>query len=349
MKKLALISLLALTTAACSAGDNGGGNGTTAGTSGNTAGAILGSAGNNGNASGSSNAGGGLGVSGNTGTGTAGSGVPPANIGTETVCDGLDDNNNGIIDDKDEGKDGLCDCLNIGFFGSVQGTASGATSASFLQWLTERSDIPVKQIAAATPITAEVLNGLQVLVIGNLSPDGQAQQARVFTDAEIAAFELWVNNGGGVISLTGYGQGGDATSTNNLFKNLGIGYANTNLGPGLWNATHPVTMAPPQLTSTPVEHPVSDQVSNLGLFYGYPITTTANSEIFWKEGSNTVGAVTQVGNGRIAMWGDEWITLDVLWVDYKDMQIPRFWLNMFRNVTPANECQVPIPPDIDIQ
>src|SRR5687768_1442944 len=31
----------------------------------------------------------------------------PVNIGTEVACDGVDENNNGVVDDVDKGKDGL--------------------------------------------------------------------------------------------------------------------------------------------------------------------------------------------------------------------------------------------------
>src|SRR4051812_41188923 len=43
----------------------------------------------------------------------------PINIGSEAACDGVDENDNGIIDDVDKGKDGLCDCLHIGFLGGL--------------------------------------------------------------------------------------------------------------------------------------------------------------------------------------------------------------------------------------
>jgi hypothetical protein len=43
----------------------------------------------------------------------------PLNIGSELACDGIDENQNGVTDDVDKGKDGLCDCLRIGFLGAL--------------------------------------------------------------------------------------------------------------------------------------------------------------------------------------------------------------------------------------
>src|SRR5690606_20103399 len=62
----------------------------------------------------------------------------PVNLGSETECDGLDENNNGVIDDVDVGKDGLCDCINMGFFGQISSDA-GSDNAAFEAWLVERS------------------------------------------------------------------------------------------------------------------------------------------------------------------------------------------------------------------
>ena len=77
----------------------------------------------------------------------------PVNIGSEIACDGVDENQNGVIDDVDKGKDGLCDCLRIGFLGALASDAGNATGA-FETWLEERSDVPVTHIGARDALTA---------------------------------------------------------------------------------------------------------------------------------------------------------------------------------------------------
>ena len=71
----------------------------------------------------------------------------PRNVGTEMACDGADENMNGIVDDVDKGKDGLCDCLHIGFLGALA-SDNGNSTGAFQSWLEARSDVPVKQIGA---------------------------------------------------------------------------------------------------------------------------------------------------------------------------------------------------------
>jgi hypothetical protein len=72
-------------------------------------------------------------VSGSAGTGTGdasggGAGGIRLNVGGEfsvggafngkpEVCDGVDNNGNGIVDDVDANSDGVCDCLNIATIG----------------------------------------------------------------------------------------------------------------------------------------------------------------------------------------------------------------------------------------
>jgi len=62
------------------------------------------------------------------------------------------------------------------------------------------------------------------------------------------------------------------------------------------------------------------------------------------EANSTVALqVLQAGEGRVVVWGDEWITYDSEWADVKDQQVELFWLNILKWLSPPGECQVPIP------
>jgi hypothetical protein len=59
-------------------------------------------------------------------------------------------------------------------------------------------------------------------------------------------------------------------------------------------------------------------------------------------GGFEMARAVEVGNGKIFMWGDEWISYDVEWARVGEYQIERLWLNIFKWLSPEKECQVPI-------
>src|SRR5262245_32732688 len=80
--------------------------------------------------------------------GTGGSSTATGPIGNETVCDGIDNDGNGIIDDVDVGKDGICDCLRIATLGLAGPWGQGDV---FAAWLDARSNF------GATALNDQVL------------------------------------------------------------------------------------------------------------------------------------------------------------------------------------------------
>lgn len=340
----------------------------------------------------------------------------PLNIGSELACDGIDENQNGIIDDVDRGRDGLCDCLRIGFLGALASDAGNQTGA-FEAWLEERSDVPVTHIGARETLTAELLSDLQVLIIGNVAERGDAG----YPAPEVEALRQWIDTeGGGLMSLAGYtARETDVVPTTSLLAPLGLGYDYQGRGPGVLG----MGQAPPVLVRGLLapEHPVLDGISVLGVYLGYPVT--GDGEVLVREGTFDLAMAKVIGTGHVLAFADEWITQDALWypmmnraltpceqgctqcttqcvqcdqqcadcqqqpcaggelpaadgtcargcdqacqacstncesceqtcadcsaLEQQDqLDIPRFWLNALRWLTPANECQVPIPPRV---
>ncbi len=341
----------------------------------------------------------------------------PLNIGSEVACDGLDENQNEIIDDVDKGKDGLCDCLRIGFLGAFASDAGNRTGA-FESWLEERSDIPVTHIGARDTLTPELLRGLQVLVIGNLS---ERSNGGTFSAAEVGALRQWIEvEAGGVMSLAGYtSRETDVAATVALMAPTGLGYDYQGRGPGVMG-----TGAPPMITRGIVapNHPTLDGITAMGVYNAYPVI--GDGEVLVREGAFNLAMAKDFGAGKAFAFSDEWITQDALWspmltrpltpcqqgcnqcntqcascaeqcdscllqpceggqqaavdggicrrgcdqgcqscstncqsceqtcnacsaLEVMDkLDIPRFWLNVMRWLTPANECKVPLPPQI---
>jgi hypothetical protein len=341
----------------------------------------------------------------------------PINVGSETLCDGVDENQNGITDDVDKGRDGLCDCLHIGFLGALASDAGNNTGA-FETWLEARSDVPVAHIGAREVITPEILKDLQVLVIGNL---GERRNAGGFSAAEVAAFRQWIEvDGGGVMSLAGYtANEQDITPTVALLAPTGLSYDYQTRGAGVLN----MVMGPPPVIVHGIvapDHPSVEGITALGVFYAYPVV--GDGQVIVREGNFNLAMAKEVGAGHVYAFSDEWITQDVLWgpimrpltqcqqsckqcatqcsnceiqcancqqqpcqggqpapeggtcargcdqactqcqnncqscdqactacsaLEQNDtLDIPRFWLNVLRWLTPVNECQVPVPATI---
>jgi hypothetical protein len=337
----------------------------------------------------------------------------PRNVGTEMACDGVDENMNGIVDDVDKGKDGLCDCLHIGFLGALA-SDNGNSTGAFQSWLEARSDVPVKHIGARDKLTPDVLADLQVLIIGNMRERGNAG----FTSDELNAFSQWIQNGGGVMSLAGYSANpNDMQATVQLLAPTGMSYDLSVGGAGVLGVV--MNGPPPVIVHgiTAPEHPTVQGIKALGVFNAYPVT--GDGQVIVREGNYTLAEAKEMGGGHVFVFADEWITQDVLWSPQTRPQTPcqqncnqcknqcsncdiqcqncqmqpcqggqqvpdggtcvrgcdqscnqcqsncqtceqactacsaleqddtldmgRFWLNVIRWLTPANECQVPIP------
>ena len=236
------------------------------------------------------------------------------------VCDGIDNDGNGIIDDVDVGHDGVCDCLRIATIG-VTGTAGG--SGVFESWLQARSSLGADALGDQV-LTPELLAPYQIILSQDIS-------GRVRTADEAAALEAWIRAGGGFMTLTGYGGASEPTNVNTLLAPTGIQYADNLVLCGC-GFTLPVDGWHP--------HPVSDMITRLGMDNGYPVTG-AGTVVADQSGYDLLRA-TQLGSGRVLVWADEWISFDSEWTGHPDYQVQRFWLNAIKWLSPPLVCQVPI-------
>jgi hypothetical protein len=240
---------------------------------------------------------------------------------------------NGIIDDVDAGGDGVCDCLKVATLGFPGGW--GITSM-FTNWL------PAMGAAAATSLGDQVLTSVdltQFQVVVSLSviitgvPLGKAPPVHAYSVAEQSALETWVRSGGGFMTTTGMTK----SSSENINVNQLLAFAGM-----IYDVTSP--------TNT---YSVNGQISDWTLHAttaGVALTATQNG---WApSGSGTIVArdasygtallVNTIDNGRIAAWGDDWITYEAAWIATYDTE--RLWKNLFKWLPPPDRCQVPLPP-----
>lgn len=247
------------------------------------------------------------------GTDTAGDCVPTADV--EMTCDEIDDDCNGLVDDVDEGLDGICDCLAIALVG-----VPGSNDASqFEQWLVERGTSTERVNPAL--VTAETLAPYDIIIIDGLT--------RTYSPLEAAEFEAWVTNGGGLMAMTGHTADPTVAQVwpNSILERFELSYVGALLsGPVTDFEVHPTTAG---LTS----------VTFLG---GFAVTeaVAGSSDVIGRLTDATpVARARAFGSGKVFVWGDEWIEFDSEWSAMPEIAL--LWANVLTWLSPANVCAPP--------
>lgn len=160
-----------------------------------------------------------------------------------------------------------------------------------------------------TSITSTSLSGASVLVI----PEPQ----NPFSDAERAAIQSFVQNGGGVFMITDHrvsdrnNSGWDSPEVFNGWDGSTPSSVSTSLQASLnsdvifgLGASFNSSFSDPVYTATPVTtHPILNGVSSAGVYVGTSVDVLSGTALMG-TGGRTYLAVNSVGSGRVAMWGD---------------------------------------------
>jgi hypothetical protein len=251
------------------------------------------------------------------------------------VCDGIDNDGNGIIDDIDTGRDGVCDCLRVATLGYPGTWGSGNV---FKDWLDAKINSAVVSLGAET-LTPQALAAFQIVVVQDVRADSPGSQGpgngigRDYSEAEIQALTDWVDRGGGLLTLSGYGVVSELGNVNRMLAPFGLSYEARAIFKGTGSA---VTI------SHWSKHPISEGIQAVGVYGAYPVA--GGSLLAWEPepGNWDIGRVAEFGSGRVVAWGDEWISYTSKW--NSDFQGERFWLNSLKWLTLAGHCQVPTSP-----
>ncbi len=210
-----------------------------------------------------------------------------------------------------DGGSSLYGCRRIGIMG-----APGANpSSNFQAWLETQGAIVTRfeDTASAPTLQRAVLETFDLVIVDWLQRD--------YTMAESTTLATWVQEGGGLMVMTGHDSGATADRQVSLLAAVGPSF-DLAAGPLNGPATllpHPTTVASDGTTTLP---PVT---FNGGLRTTVPASMTATIVPMAEIGTNIVGVAGPYGTGRLLLFGDEWIEFDSEWSTMP--AIPQFWLD----------------------
>lgn len=249
----------------------------------------------------------------------ASSGCTPVSA-SEQVCDGVDDDCNGVVDDVDLGNDGFCDCYSIG----IVGTPGSNPSSDFEAWL-NATGTAVSRIGTdpGHRLTAGELEAFDILILDRLT--------RAYPEEDAAVLAAYLESGHGLITMAGYTNStADWTNQNSLVRAAGV------------QLVEPIYLDPVEQWFA---HPITDGAEAVQFRGGWPIEAldggSLGEVLLRAEADSAVlGVALERGDGRAFVYGDEWISFDSEWRSIPGVTV--LWQNAIRWVGPSTSCFPPI-------
>ncbi len=262
-----------------------------------------------------------------------------------------------------DGGDDACSCppLNVAVLGKPGkwgANPQGDPDTALQQWLGSNSagTARVDNFPNRVTLTTDFLAAYNAIILASLSDDSNLGPWWTYSDAEVAAFQAWVENGGGVLSLTGYASGNEMAPDNQLIGFSGITYNSD----GVWgnctdwsicNCTGSNTLSDWN-RSDPVIANLSTGVTLVGYTNGHSINAPADAHVAATMGGQNALVGKLVDKGRVLVFGDEWITYTSQWTGagianaancqgngpQDKYQMAQFWYNMIHWIQPGATC-----------
>lgn len=258
----------------------------------------------------------------------------------------------------------------IGRPGKWGANPNGDPDTALQDWLNGSSagTAQVDNFTARPTLTPEFLARYSVIVLAALGDDSNDGPWWSFSADEIAAFRTWVENGGGVIALSGYStSSSEVTPVNQLLAFSGISYGMDTVSgscadPQVCNCTHSNTLSEWNRTD-PTVASLATGMTFVGFANGRSITAPTDSHVAATAGGNSGVLVGRlVGKGRVLVYSDEWVTYTSQWtgagipnandpncagyLPQDRYQIAQFWYNVIRWSQPAASCFTIVGPII---
>jgi len=244
----------------------------------------------------------------------------PGCIPAAEVCNEVDDDCDGKIDNVDLGGDGICDCLRIALLGN-----QGANpSAEFQDWLiAQGTKVDRIHTNPADFLDKDVVNKYDIIILDYM--------VRSYSAEEASTMKTWVEAGGGLMSMTGFTNAQFAADRpNSLIQPMGLSY---NTSKGFFSG--PI--------KTFLLHPITEGLTSLSFYGGLFIDIVEDgvgmNKTIMTLPQGPVGVVQDRLTGRLFIFGDEWIEFDSEWKNIPE--IKQFWVQTLAWLGPKNSCIVP--------
>jgi len=297
---------------------------------------------------------------------TAGSGsglaIGNANTGGATTSD-PNDKRDIPMREKICDAAGKCSCLHLALLGTLTSAADDPDTSAFTKWLSDKSDgsATATNVPTKPTVDAAFLANYDILLVANVN-------GWTFSADEKAAVKTWVENGGGVITLTGFTSGEkEAADTSQLISFAGLSYTGTskdqaaapaageqlpvyykggtddlklcmNWSGGTTTRAQPFITTPIKFTpQTGTLEKLTANLDYVGAFMGWPISAPADATVVAKDPvtkGNMAVAKEVNGKGRVFAFGDEWVIFSNEWE-----QTGSF--NGSHQMDASNKCWVP--------
>jgi hypothetical protein len=263
----------------------------------------------------------------------------------------------------DSGDACACPPINVAVLGKPGkwGPVKGADTDTALQdWLNGNSagSARVDNFTERKTLTSDFLATYNVIILQSLSEDSDVGPWWSYGADEAAAFQSWIEGGGGVISLIGYSSGDEISPVNQLLQFSGVTYNND----GVWGecadsqvctCTGSNTLSD-WVRTDPVIAKVSTGVTFVGFQNGRSINAPTDGHVAATIDGKPVLVGKLAGKGRVLAFGDEWITYTSQWtgagnpkatdpscqgnLPQDKYQMAQFWYNMIRWAQPNSDC-----------
>jgi hypothetical protein len=263
-----------------------------------------------------------------------------------------------------DGGDGCtCPPFNVAVIGKPGkwGTnPAGDPDTALQEWLNTSSVGTAKadNFTNRVKLTPDFLATYNVIILASLSEDSNNGPWWTFDNSETAAFQDWIEKGGGVISLSGYSGGSEVAPLNQLLGFSGVTYNQD----GVWGDRSDSqfrTCAGTNALSTwnksdPVIANLSNNVTLIGLENGHSINAPADAHVVAAVWGLNALVGKLVGKGHVLAYADEWITYTSQWngagnpkssdptcagyLPQQAYQTAQFWYNMIKWSQPSATC-----------